>query len=213
MNLHKIICGLALLALAFGVRAEDITCDVCGETIHGKYYNIEDRVEGKTKRICGNCGQIKDRCFICGMPVKDNYKGLIDGRFICARDLKDAVESDEEAKEICVGVKDDLDRLFSRFLSMPGGNVELSIVDKFHLENLFHAPGHETACVSIYGATASNPLPNGKLLHTIDILSYLKKPRLMAVCAHEYTHAWVAENVPPARRAAWRRTPTRPFAN
>jgi len=80
--------------------------------------------------------------------------------------------------------------------------VELSIVDKFHLENLFHAPGYETACVSVYGATASNPLPNGKFLHTIDILSYLEKPRLMAVCAHEYTHAWVAENVNRARRAA-----------
>src|ERR1700722_7964289 len=201
MNLRKIICGLALLFLAFGIRAEEMTCDLCGETIRGHFYNVEDRVEGKTKRICENCEQIKDRCFICGLPVKEGYKTLLDGRCICSRDLKDAIESDADAREICLGVKDDLDRLFSRFITMPGNNVEISIVDKFHLENLFHAPGYENSCVSVYGATASNPLPNGKLLHTVDILSYLQKPRLMAVCAHELTHAWVAENVKPARRA------------
>jgi len=201
MNLRNIICALALLALAFSAAAQEITCDLCGNTIYGRYYKVEDRVDGKTKRLCEDCAQIKEHCFICEMPVKEGYKTLLDGRCICSRDLKDAVESDAEAKDICSRVKDDMDRLFSRFLTMPGDNVELSIVDKFHLENLFHAPGYESACVSVFGATASNPLPNGKFLHTIDILSYLQKPRLMAVCAHEYTHAWVAENVKPARRA------------
>jgi hypothetical protein len=200
MKTAKTFSSLVLLAIAFGVRAEEIKCDLCGQIIHNHFYTIEDREEGVTKRICDTCEQIKERCFICGMPVKDGCKSLLDGRYICARDLKDVVESDVEAKEICKGVKDGVDRVLSRYLTMPGENVELSIVDKFHLENLFHAPGYETACVSVYGATASNPLPNGKLLHTIDILSYLKKPRLMAVCAHEYTHAWVAENVNPARR-------------
>jgi hypothetical protein len=193
--------ALALLVLCFSARAQDLTCDICGEAIHGRFYTIEDLVEGKTRRICGNCEQIKERCFICNMPVKAGYKSLPDGRYICSRDLKDAVESDADAKEICKGVKDGLDRLLSRFLTMPGDNVELSIVDKFHLEDLFHAPGYANSCVSVYGATSSHPLHNGKFLHTIDILSYLKKSRLMAVCAHEYTHTWVAENVPPARRA------------
>lgn len=200
MKTAKVIFCVAALVIAFQVRAQEIKCDVCGEVIHGRFYTIQDREDGTKKRICENCENIKERCFICGMPVKDDYRGLPDGRYICARDLKDAIESEDEAKEICKGVKDGLDRLLSRFLTMPGNNVEISIVDKFHLENLFHAPGYENACVSVFGATASNPLPNGKFLHTIDILSYLKKPRLMAVCAHECTHAWVAENVSPARR-------------
>jgi Protein DA1 len=200
MKTAKLFFSVLLLALAFGIRAEELKCDVCGQDISGRFYTIEDREEGVTKRICANCEQIKERCFICGMPVKDDYKSLPDGRFICARDCKDVIESEAEAKDICKGVKDDLDRVFSRFLTMPGDNVEISIVDKFHLENLFHAPGYETACVSVFGATASNPLQNGKFLHTIDILSHLKKPRLMAVCAHECTHAWVAENVNSLRR-------------
>ena len=136
------------------------------------------------------------------MPVKGDFKALVDGRYICARDLKNVIESEAEAKEICNGVKDGLDRLLSRFMIFPDDNVQLSIVDKFRLENLFHAQGYESACVSYFGATTSNPLPNGKYRHTIDILSYIDKPRLMAVCAHEYTHAWVAENVKLARRKA-----------
>jgi hypothetical protein len=191
-----------LIGLAGVARAEQLRCDLCGEAIHKVVYNIEDRVEGKKMRICENCQNLKEHCFICDLPVRENFKSLLDGRYICARDAKDAIESDAEAREVCNGVKDDLDRLLSRFLSMPGENVQLSIVDKFHLENLFHAPGYETCEVSVYGATASNLLPNGKLMHTIDILSHLKKPRLMAVCAHEYTHAWMNENVKAARKAS-----------
>ena len=176
MNVRKIIFGLALLSLAFGARAEEVTCDVCGEPIHDQFYNLEDRVEGKTKKICENCEKIKERCFICGMPVKENYKSLLDGRYICARDLKDAIESD-------VGSQGNLPRrkgrsgpaLFPFPRDARQQRARLSIVDKFHLENLFHAPGYESSCVSVYGATASNPLPNGKFLHTIDILSYLRK--------------------------------------
>jgi len=202
MNVRKIIFCLTLLALVFGVRAEELKCDVCGQPIQGHFYTIEDRVEGTRKKICEDCEKIKERCFICDMPVKEGFKALADGRYICARDSKNVIDSDVEAKEICSGVKDGVDRLLSRFIAMPDGNVEISIVDKFHLENLFHAPGYENSCVSVFGATASNPLPNGKFLHTIDILSYLGKAQLMAVCAHEYTHAWVAENVKPARRKA-----------
>ena len=54
-------------------------------------------------------------------------------------------------------------------MDFPGNDVEVSVVDKFHLQNLFFAPGFQKACVTVNGATASNPLGNGKFLHTIDL--------------------------------------------
>ncbi len=200
-NLRGIIVCLVLLVFAPGVRAQDkVFCDICGQVITGRYFTFDDRVEGTQKKVCEDCSKVKERCFVCGLPVRTDFKSLVDGRCICARDLKSTVQTESEAKEIGKATKDDLDRLLSRFLTFPGDNIELSIVDKFHLENLFHAPGVESRCVTVFGASTSNPLPNGKYLHTIDILSYLNKPRLQAVAAHEYGHTWVAENVKLRRR-------------
>jgi len=189
------------MLFASAAKAEILTCYVCGVPILGHFYWIEDKVDGQTKRICPACEAIQSRCYLCGMPVVDGFKRLPDGRFICARDLKTVVESDEEAKEICHGVKDDLDRLLSRYLTYPpDNNIVLSLVDKYHLDNLFSAPGNESSCVSVYGATSTHTLPGQKFVHTVDILSCLQKPRLMAVCAHEYTHTWMNENLSQQRR-------------
>jgi hypothetical protein len=87
-------------------------------------------------------------------------------------------------------------------LTMPGDDISLSIVDRFRLEDLFNAPGNESTCVSVYGATATHTLPNHKFVHTVNILSNLPKDRLMAVCAHEYTHTWMGENVSRERQSS-----------
>ena len=191
---------MLFFAFAWVARSEALKCEICGQAILGNFYWVEDRVEHKTKKLCEACKNIEARCSLCGMPVREGYKHLLDGRYLCSRELTSVIESDTEAKQICSGVKDDLDRLLSRFLTMPGDNVQLSIVDKYHLENLFHAPGMENSCVSIFGATTSRSLPSGKFVHTVDVLSYMQRPHLMAVCAHEYTHAWMGENVKQARK-------------
>lgn len=202
LNLRLIVACWVLLVSGLLARAENLVCDVCGQPILGHFYAIQDRVERKTKNICADCENIHKRCFICEMPVKEGYLELPDGRYICARELKTAVTSESDAKTICKGVKDDLDRLLSRFLTMPAdGDIELSIVDKYHLQNLFSAPGNDSSCVWVYGATSTHYLPDHKFIHTVDVLSYLRKPRLMAVTAHEYTHTWMNENVSRDRRA------------
>jgi hypothetical protein len=202
INRRWIIGWLILLAFAVAARAADLTCSVCGKVIQGDYYKLVDQVTGETNNICADCAKL-DRCFACGLPVKDGQAThLVDGRILCARDAKDAVMTEDEAKDICRETVDDLDRLLSRYMTFPEGNVEISIVDKFHLENLFRAPGFHADGSSVYGATASNPLPDGKLLHTIDLLSFLSKSRLMAVCAHEYTHTWMNQNLKPGRQSS-----------
>src|ERR1700759_1654286 len=106
MTGRTILLWLAVLFLAVGARADELICDVCGEVIHTRIYSIEDRVDGKKKRICENCEQIKECCFICGMPVKGNFKTLMDGRYICARDAANVIESESDAKDVCKDVKD-----------------------------------------------------------------------------------------------------------
>jgi hypothetical protein len=201
--MHKrwIIAWLVMLAFTCAVQAQQWTCAVCGKPIISECRLIVDQITGETNKVCLECAQL-DRCFACGMPVKDNPTHLTDGRILCARDAKDAVMSEDEAKDICKQTKGDLDRLFSRYLTFPDDNVEVSIVDKFHLENLFHAPGFHADGSTIYGATSSNPLSDGKLHHSIDLLSFLSKGRLMAVCAHEYTHTWMNQNLKSVRNAS-----------
>jgi hypothetical protein len=202
-QLRGIVLCLVLFAFAWVAQADDkMKCDICGQIIPGQYYKLDDLADGTQKVVCEECSKIKDRCFVCNLPVKSDFKSLPDGRFICARDLKVTIQSEPEAAEIAKSVKDDLDRLLSRFITMPQDNaVQISIVDKFHLENLFHAPSPaDMRCVTVFGASTSNPLPNGKFRHSVDLLSYLSKPRLQAVAAHEFGHTWVAENVKLRRR-------------
>jgi len=202
MNARRIfacllVCGLTVLA-----RAEYLKCDICGAVITVRYYTMVDRITGITNLVCRDCEALPDRCFTCGLPVKPDAKALPDGRMLCARDAKEAVDSDEEAKHICEEVRIDLNRQLSRFLTFPDTNVMVSIVDRFYLENLFKAPGHEEACVTVYGATHTHHMPNGRFIHSVSVLSYLKPARLMAVCAHEYTHTWIGQNVSAARQTA-----------
>ena len=198
--MHKrwIIGWFFMLAFTCVVQAQQWTCAICGQPIITEALLFVDQITGETNRVCLECAKL-DRCFACGMPVKDNPTHLTDGRILCSRDVKDAVMSEDEARDICKQTKDDLDRLYSRYLNFPDDNVEISIVDKYHLENLFHAPGFHADGSSVYGATSSNPLSDGKLHHTIDLLSFLSKSRLMAVCAHEYTHTWMNQNLKPVR--------------
>jgi hypothetical protein len=196
----------ALCALFFAwtaiASAQALKCDICGDPITENYHVMEDLTTYEKKTVCVSCYKLENRCFICGLPVRENFQTLRDGRVICERDAKDIVASEDDAKQICQQTRDDLDRLLSRFITFPDTNVILSIVNRFYLENLFKSPEEGQACVSIYGATTSNRLPGNRVVHSVCILSHLRKPRLMAVCAHEFTHAWMGQNVSRGRTAA-----------
>ena len=201
MSKRVVIGWFFLLVFACAVQAEQLTCAICGKAITGTYYPLRDRVTGETNNVCSDCEQL-DKCSACGLPVKDGAVHLPDGRILCARDAKDAVMSEDEAKDICTQTKHDIDRLFSRYMNFPDNGVEISIMDKFHLEDLFAAPEFHSDNGSVGGATASHLMPDGKYHHSIDLLSCMSRSRLMAVCAHEYTHTWINENVKKGRKAA-----------
>lgn len=203
--------AICLLLFFFTLSALADNCESCGQPIVDKFYERLDRVENRQRKICPRCESIVEHCFICDMPISGEYDKLSDGRYICPRDMKSVVTSNDKAAEICRGVRDDLDRLLSRFITMPEENVNVSIVDRFHLENMFKAPGAESRCVTVYGATDTHFLPGHKFTHAVDILGFLSKAQMMAVSAHEFTHTWMAENVLPQRLMALDKNSTEGF--
>jgi hypothetical protein len=142
---------------------------------------------------------LREVCFVCGLPVKKDFTHLPDDRYICARDARNAMLNDDEAKEVCAAIRDAMEHLFSRFLTFPATNISVAIVDRVNLLELFKVPGNDYSCPNVLGYISSKP-KRGVMRHKISLLGALPRAEFKAVCAHELTHAWQAENVPAARK-------------
>jgi hypothetical protein len=189
---------LAWVLLAGQLLADADHCGVCGARFTARVYTVTDQVTGEKVQVCPDCAVLSTVCFICGLPVRTNYTELPDGRILCARDARTAVLNEDDGKRICREAKDNLDRLFSRFLNFPETNVTVAIVDRVHLQELFKFAGHDYTCPNIWGymETRTN---RHHLEHTISLLSGLPLAGFKATCAHEYTHAWLNENLSEQR--------------
>jgi len=190
-----LICLLSLSCLS--ALAE--RCSICREEIAGDtIYLLTDRVTKEKAHACLNCANWPDVCTMCGLPVRKNFTSLTDGRFLCDRDSKTAIVDPTQTLQICADVKDSVDKLFSRFISFPT-NMHIEIVDRVDLLALFKNPDEDYQCPHVLGyfrATTNNY----QRIYEINVLSALKLPQLKETCAHEYTHAWVFENVPAIRK-------------
>jgi hypothetical protein len=174
------------------------TCAICGKEIQGTVYIMTDKVTGEKVLVCSNCIKLP-RCAICGLPVKDNGVELPDGRWLCARDAKTAVLKADEAREICAQVKDDLDRLFSRFTSFPT-NVDVTVIDRIDVDSMFTMEGNNFESPDLLGCIRPETV-NNQTRYKMSLLIGLPLAQLKETCAHEYSHAWVGENVPKERHA------------
>lgn len=198
----KAVLTAALVVFgAMAGLAQTPKCRVCEKPVEGKHLLVEDKARGGEVEVCSVCADLESRCFACSLPVRPVATKLTDGRWLCPRDANEAIQDSEEARKVCLDTRDHLDRLYSRFLSFPETNVVINIVDRFTLESLFKSPGYGRVCNDIFGATGSHEVGEGVYVHTISVLSALSRRRLEAVAAHEFTHAWLAENLSPERKA------------
>jgi len=181
---------------ASGAVAEDI-CVICGKPIADTIYLVTDEVTGKDQMVCSNCLKLP-RCFICGLPVKDNGLDLPDGRHLCARDGKMAVLTADAARKTAAEVKDHLDRLFARFTSFPT-NVDVTVLDRIDVDQLFQPDGYDFESPNLLGCIEAKTNASHRQ-YTMRLLTGLPMVELKATAAHEFSHAWVGENVPPERR-------------
>src|SRR5262245_26398810 len=85
--------GLFLILLGFvsaGIQASGNpdNCRICKKPLMNQIYLWMDKVTGEQERLCGDCINLPNCCYVCSIPLRDNYTDLKDTRFICARDLK-----------------------------------------------------------------------------------------------------------------------------
>ena len=129
--------------------AHDDICAICGQPIQGTIYLMTDKVTGEKVLVCSDCIKLP-LCSICGLPVKDNGVALPDGRHLCARDAKTVVLKADDIEQICGQVKDDLDRLFSRFTSFPT-NVDVTVIDRIDVNSMFYTEGNGSESPDLLG--------------------------------------------------------------
>jgi len=200
-GVRKVIQAFLVVALAgIGALAASQTCPVCDRKLGQQVYQVKDRLTEAQFLVCHRCVMLPTRCYLCGIPVAHDFLDLKDGRYLCARDRKEAVLDEHESLLICADVKRDLDRLFSRFWKIPSADLSVTMADRIHMEQLIQTPGFDRACPSVMGYIKSRRDQDGGWRHSIHILSSLPKARLQAVCAHEYTHALLKELIEPERR-------------
>jgi len=195
---------LLILALSSSapVNAETPkSCELCGKPFVGRFYHTLDRVTHAKVFLCDTCLSNSDNCFMCGLPAIIDPLKLPDGRVLCSRDAKKVVLDETKAKEIAEEVRDTLERLFSRFLSLPSTNVSISMADRVSLyqESVVSTTNFE--CPDVLGYTRSKRTPTG-MTHSISIMSAQREPVFKATCAHEYAHAWLFEALSAARTRA-----------
>src|SRR5688572_16542629 len=127
--MRAVITAALFVGLNAASVAQPTKCYVCEKLVAGKHFLVEDKAHGGQVAICSECADLESRCFACGLPVKSPTTKLTDGRFLCSRDAKTAIQDNEEANRICLRTREDLDRYYSRFLTFPSTNVLLNFVD------------------------------------------------------------------------------------
>ncbi len=198
---HQGRCLWALLLTAcfcLSLSARGDICAICGRPIAGNtIYLVTDKVTGEKKEVCSDCVKLPS-CYICGLPVKDGIQ-LPDGRSLCARDARTAVVKADDAERICAQVKDDLDRLFSRFTVFPD-NVDVAVIDRIDVDAMYNPAGNDFESPNLLGCIHPDTA-NQITRYKMRLMTGLPLVELKATCAHEYSHAWVGENVPKERKA------------
>ncbi|MBW8863658.1 MAG: protein DA1 [Verrucomicrobia bacterium] len=190
---------LAVLAGCLGTlsAAADDICAICGKRIDDTIYLITDAVTGTDQMVCSDCRKLP-RCFLCGLPVKDNGISLSDGRHLCARDGKTAVLTAKDANRVANDVNDSLDKLFSRFTSFPK-NVDVTVLDRIDVDKMYQPGGYDFESPNLLGCIEAVTNASQKR-YKMRLMTGLPLTELKATAAHELSHAWVGENVPSWRR-------------
>jgi hypothetical protein len=187
---------LFYFALVSSLWASNV-CAICGKPIFGPIYTMTDEYTGDKFLVCSNCLMLP-RCYICGRPVDDDGVTLPDGRHLCARDAKLVVLDTNEALQMCADVKDDLEHLFARFATFPT-NVDVAVIDRITEASLLHENGNDFESPNLLGCIQAVTNDFDERRYSMDLMSGLPPAELKATCAHEYSHAWVGDNVPRAR--------------
>jgi len=189
---------LLFLSAPLTLPAVSTHCDGCGQGFGDRLFTVTDRVDQSKKWLCESCAELTTTCYVCGVPVRQDYVILSDGRLVCPRDRVGLVVDTEEALRVCADVDQTLVALLGRFTEFPSTNVHVRLADRVDVRTLVGVAGHDVTCPNLMGYTVSLQKP-GYLFHDIRLLTGMQKGIVQSTYAHELAHAWMNENLPQAR--------------
>lgn len=193
------LLGLFLLFSTVCLQAAgDPVCAICGKVITGStVYTSVDQITGEKVLVCEQCVRTPN-CYLCGLPVGSKGTVLPDGRSLCARDSQTVVLDTNQIVQVCGQINDNLNRTFSRFMTIPA-SVQVVCIDRLSVRAMYVVDGYDIESPNVLGWC--RPVTNTtSKSYVIGLMTAMPLAELKAVCAHELGHAWAGDNIPPARR-------------
>ena len=186
--------ALIIFLFAAGIASAGETnyfCAVCGKgPLHGLIHI------SKWGPVCDDCLKIKDRCSICGLPVRegDAHVQTGDGRFICGFDKTNAVLTLDQAKALFAQTRDEVVEMLGPSFALKYADVTVSLFDVDYWSEKGRTNGlHD------FGFASTRKAADGRCTHEVVLLSGRLRDEIAATAAHEYTHLWINENRPDHR--------------
>jgi hypothetical protein len=183
------------LAVSAAAAETPSRCELCQGPFVESIYVAEDPVRQIKRHICLACTKSKVTCTACGLAANPKtLRKLEDGRILCEWDVKGAVLSEPEARDIFQEVKRDVQRMLAHWSPLPDTNVTAYLVNRDDFIKEFQRKPSVDEPEKLLGLTHSTSVDGTNHDHRIYLLSGILKPQFMATCAHEYTHAWLNEH-------------------
>jgi hypothetical protein len=183
--------------MAASARAQVDTCVSCGEAIKTEILMFASPYHKQRQPVCTPCSSLNKYCFTCRLPAKKGLD-LKDGRVLCQRDAKTAILSGEEAKALFEELKRDMIVTFRGSKAFPDRNITFSLADRVELESLSRLKRFPSTHNSLIGLTRSRAKDDA-FEHDITVIAGMPRNKFLGVCAHEYGHAWMQENLADGR--------------
>lgn len=156
---------------------------------------------------CQDCSKAHPQCYLCASPCdpKSGGRKLPDGRTICGVDYQTAVFDAKKARAIYEQSVRETIATLGQQMALKDPVSEITLVDVQAMAQATNSlPRSDILRGSLLGLTTSRSEKIGTDVWetpyvTIRLLSGIPRNRLRLVCAHEYTHAWLAHNHPRDR--------------
>jgi hypothetical protein len=190
-----VLAGLLFVAVSTAAAGEtNYFCTVCGQgPLTGRVWL------SKWGAVCDDCYRLPNHCYLCGLPVRagDGHVKTGDGRLICRFDKTNAVLDAAGARQVFEDARRDLLNLFGPDFALRYPDVTVNLFDVDYWTARGRDDGqHE------FGFASTRRTSDGQCTHEVVMLSGRPRDEIAATAAHEYTHLWINENVPPDRKLA-----------
>jgi len=175
-----------------------VYCAVCRQQIAERVYLFTSPYLAEKQSVCGACAELETTCSVCTLPIRGSHIKFADGRLLCERERNQCVLTDDALQEVFADVKRDIFKMLAGQGTLPDRNLTVQLAGRTDLDRLTRSQRFPHDKNMTMGLTQSRR-QGGNFEHRILVLSGVRKSRAAAVCAHEYTHAWLAQNIPEGR--------------